>query len=489
MEPSAHDQEPGPDRGPAEASDAAGVVSQFRGPYADGPPPEALEVHAPELDRFGAAELRRMVLIGFVLVAAVLRAVGRWVLRRHGRPIAVAASEGLVDGFEQLGPTFVKLGQLIASSPSLFPAPLADACLRTLDEVPPFPPDVVRRMITDDLGRPPGQIFKAFDDVPLSAASIAQVHAVVLPDGRDAVIKLQRPDIFHRMNTDLRIQHFLATRLLNRFEVARRANVVAMIEDLHAVTNQELNAALEAHRQTRFRENIAAFGDNANITAPEVYWDYCGPHLICMERMSGVPMDQFDVLAERGVDGELILRQGIKTWVEAALVHGPFHGDVHAGNLWVLDDGRTTYLDFGIMGELSPEWKRTMADILFTGMIDQDYSRVVRAYQRVGVMPADVDPEIAGPQIAMIMEPMLSQGIGNVSLAENFKANLDLAEQFGVTAPRELVLISKQLLYFERYSKVLAPDYVMARDVYLLKNVFPDDVARVVAERGITLPD
>jgi len=208
-----------------------------------------------------------------------------------------------------------------------------------------------------------------------------------------------------------------------------------------------------------------------------------------MERMSGVPMDAFDVLAEREVDGELVLRRGIKVWIEAALVHGPFHGDVHAGNLWVLDDGRGTYLDFGIMGELPDLWKQTLRDILYTSMIDQDYRRVVTAYQRVGAMPADVDPEIAGPQIAMVMEPMLTQGLGSVTLGETLKSNLELAQQFGATTPRELVLVSKQLLYFERYAKVLAPDYVLARDLFLVRNVFPDAVARVAAERGITLPD
>jgi predicted unusual protein kinase regulating ubiquinone biosynthesis (AarF/ABC1/UbiB family) len=470
-------------------SDAAGVVAHFRGPYADGPPPEALVIDLPPLDRFGLEELRRMALTGFVLMSAVLRAVAAWVVNRKGRSLASAASEGLVDGFEQLGPTFVKLGQLVASSPSLFPAPIADACARMLDEVRPFPPDVVRRLMTEELGRPPGQVFKSFDEVPLSAASIAQVHACVLPDGREAVVKLQRPDIAHRMNTDLRIQYFFATRLLNRFEVGQRANVVAMVEDLHEVTNQELNAALEAHRQTRFRDHIGDFGDNTGITAPEIYWDYCGPHAICMQRMSGVPMDAFDVLAERKIDGELVLRRGIKVWIESALIHGPFHGDVHAGNLWVLDDGRATYLDFGIMGELPDEWRSAMRDILFTSMIDQDYTRVVRAYQRVGVMPADVDPEVAGPAIAMVMEPMLSKGIGSVSLGEQLKANLDLANQFGATAPRELVLVSKQLLYFERYSKTLAPDYVLARDLFLLKNIFPDEVAAAAAERGITLPE
>lgn len=468
------------------------VAGVFRGPYADGPPPSALEIHAPPLDRFGWEELRRMVVISYVIAAALLRAAAawgaRWLLRRQRATLAEALSLALVDAFEQLGPTFVKLGQLIASSPSLFPAVLTDACARTLDEVRPFDAATVHRLITEQLGRPPHEVFARFDDEPLSAASIAQVHACVLADGREAVIKLHRPDISHRMNTDLRIQHFFATRLLARTEVGQRANVIAMVEDLHEVTNQELNAALEAHRQTRFREAIWSFGDNEGITAPEVYWDHCGPGLICMERMAGVPMDDFDRIAALGVDGELVLRRGIKVWVEAALVHGPFHGDVHAGNLWVLDDGRVTFLDFGIMGELPPLWREALGEILYTAMIDQDYRRVIRAYQRVGVLPPDVDPEVAGPAIAMIMEPIFAQGIGSISLGDQLKTNLELAEQYGATAPKELVLVAKQLMYFERYARTLAPDYVMARDLFLLKNVFPEAVAAAASERGIELP-
>jgi predicted unusual protein kinase regulating ubiquinone biosynthesis (AarF/ABC1/UbiB family) len=184
-----------------------------------------------------------------------------------------------------------------------------------------------------------------------------------------------------------------------------------------------------------------------------------------------------------------VLRRGIKVWTEAALVHGPFHGDVHAGNLWLLDDGRSTYLDFGIMGELSAEWKAVMRDLLYTSMIDQDYRRLVRAYQRVGVMPPEIDPEVAGPAIATVMEPLMGQGLGGVTLGETLKANMDLAKQHGSTTPRELVLVFKQFLYFERYARVLAPDYVLARDVYLLKNIFPDEVAKAAAERGIELPD
>src|SRR5437660_4226585 len=226
---------------------ATGVLTHFRGPYADGPPPAALEVRAPRLDRFGPAEIGRLVVIVAVLVTFVLRALAqRLVLLRRGS-WAHTGSMGLVDAFEVLGPTFIKLGQLVASSPGLFPAPLADACLRCLDEVPPFDAATARRLVAEDLGRPPAQVFRSFDDSPLSAASIAQVHACVLPDGREAVIKLQRPNISARMNADLRIMHLLA-RLLGKTQIGQRTNVIGVVEHLHPVTNQELNFALEAHR-------------------------------------------------------------------------------------------------------------------------------------------------------------------------------------------------------------------------------------------------
>jgi hypothetical protein len=327
----------------------AGVVSNFRGPYSMGPPQADLAVLTPAIDRFGGRELGRVVTIGLVMVLALLRVFPRKLGQIRQR-WSVLAAGAVVDGFETLGPTFVKLGRPVASSPGLFPAPLVDACRRCLDEVPPFSSDTVHRLIRDDLGRSPAQLFHSFDDRPLSAASIAQVHACVLPDGRDAVVKVQRPDIARRMNTDLRILHKLAL-VLARTKAGSRFNAPAIIKDLHDVTNQELNFALEAHRQATFGDRIGAFGDNRWVTAPEVYWDYCGPHMICMERMVGIPMDAFDTIRERDIDAELVLRRGCKAWLEAAVVHGPFHGDMHAGNMWLLDDGRCSFLDFGIMGD------------------------------------------------------------------------------------------------------------------------------------------
>ena len=472
-----------------------------RGPYAAGPPARALRVVAPSLTRFGWRELGRGVEIWAVLVLFVVRAVvvhavrhprGVVRARREGEAreaLAGAASVGLVEAFMALGPTFVKFGQMIASSPGMFPAPLADACLRTLDDVPPFPADAVLRIVEDDLGAAADEVFADFDPAPLSAASIAQVHGCVLRDGRQAVLKVQRPDIAGRMSRDLRIMYRIA-RLVDRTRTGHLLNVPGVVEDLHQVTNEELNFALEAHRQTQFRDHIGDFGDNAWITAPEVYWDHCGPRVICMERLFGTPMDRFDEVRARGIDGELVLRRGLKVWMEGALVHGPFHGDVHAGNIWVLDDGRAAYLDFGIMGELPEIHRQAVRDAQYTVMIDGDYTRIVRSWQAIGILSDDVGPvdEVAA-RLKLVLDPMFDMAIGEVSLAELLRQQVELQQEYGARSVRELVLVSKQLVYFERYAKELAPAYNMARDLFLIRNVFPEAVARACAERGVMLPD
>ena len=438
---------------------------------------------------FGLSELRRMIVVYLVLLTRIVGAVLSWIAGGRQRGLASSVSTGAVDAFERLGPTFVKLGQIVASSPGLFPAPLAVAAQRCLDQMAPFDPATARKMILVDLGRPPSEVFESFENIPLSAASIGQVHACVLPDGRKAVVKLQRPNIRKQMTTDLRISYRLARTLERFFAFARNANVVALIEEMHAVTFSELNPALEAWQQDHFREKIQAFGDNRWVTAPEIYWDYCGPHMICMERMTGIPMDEFDAIRRLGVDGELVLRRGAKSWLEAVIVHGPFHADMHAGNLWVLEDGRTSYLDFGIMGELPVEYRRLIRDLFYTFMFDQDFSRIARDYKDLGIIGEDTgtDEEV-GLRMQMVIAPMLGAS-SSMSLADFIMSSLEMMKQYGMTVPRELVLFAKQLLYIERYIKGLAPDWQFASDLFLVKNIFPAEAARKAAETGVLFPD
>jgi predicted unusual protein kinase regulating ubiquinone biosynthesis (AarF/ABC1/UbiB family) len=208
-----------------------------------------------------------------------------------------------------------------------------------------------------------------------------------------------------------------------------------------------------------------------------------------MERMTGIPLDEFDAIRDMGFDGELIIRRGAKTWLEAVVVHGPFHGDMHAGNLWVLEDGRASYLDFGIMGELPDEFKSLVRDLFYTFIFDQDFSRIARAYKNLGIMNDEMgtDEEV-GQRIKMVVAPMLGAS-ASMSLGDFLVSSLDMMKQFGLTAPKEMVLFSKQMLYMERYIKGLAPNWQFGSDPFLVKNIFPEEAAKKAAELGMVFPD
>ncbi|CCQ13516.1 putative ubiquinone biosynthesis protein [Rhodococcus sp. AW25M09] len=462
------------------------------GPYPDGPPPEALEIEYPDITRFGLEELGRAIWITVVLVAAAVIAIVRWPIfwLRKRRRFSVALAEGVVKGFEALGPTFVKLGQLMASSPGVFPPVLADACLRLLDRVPPVSARRARRAIERDLGGKIEDLFDSFEDVPLSAASVAQVHACVLLDGRKAVVKVQRPEIRRHMRVDLRVAFAGASLLERFFEFFRIANATVIVRELNDLTALELNSAAEALRQEHFRDNLYAFGDNSGVMVPEIYWSHCGPRVICMERVHGTPVGRITPGDLVGIDSELQLRRGVKVWLEAVVLHGPFHGDVHAGNLWSLDDGRVGFLDFGIVGELPEEWRVVLREMFRASLFDGNYTEAARRIRLLGVTQGTtLGDKLIGLQLRKLFEPILGRGAARMDLSKLVASLVETGKRWGVSTPEELVLFGKQLGYFERYSATLAPEWILGQDLFLFKNILPVEVAAAALARNITLPD
>ncbi|MEU6563083.1 ABC1 kinase family protein [Nocardia nova] len=450
-------------------------------------PDAATAQPVPALEKFGFSEFRRTTAIGTVIGSRVTRRVLREGLRRPKRRRAMA--EGTVDGFEVLGPMFVKLGQLIASSPAAFPDELADACLRCLDDVPPFPAADARAVIEADLGAPISELFAEFDDEPLSAASVAQVHACVLADGRPAVLKIQRPDIARRMIVDLRAAYRLAGMLAKRSENARVANAEGVVRDLYDATVAELDFRNEARNQIQARADLAAFGDNTGVVVPEVYQEYCGRRVLCMERMRGMPLDRFDDIRAVHSDPELLIRRLVKAWVESVVVHGLFHGDVHAGNLWLLDDGRAAMLDFGIVGTMSPQWRAFVRALFHASAIDGDFRPVARALRELDLVDGDADDDATiGRQLATALAPVLSGKLAQLDMGKVAARMVEFGKRRGASGPQQLLLMGKQLGYFERYAVALAPGWRLGQDLYLFRNIFPEEVAAKAAAEGIELP-
>lgn len=374
--------------------------------------------------------------------------------------------------FGELGPTYVKLAQLIASSPGLFPEILSDELRSLLDRVPPVPPADVAHIVRRELGAAPDEVFARFDPVPLASASIAQVHTATLHDGTDVVVKVQRRGIRARLAADLAILSGAAQLLERTSARGRMANPVAVVEDFAATLAHELNFVLEAQAMERFSENLAAFGNNEGVRVPAVHWRYTTQRVLTMERIRGHSIDDTDTLRASGFHLPELLKRGVRAWMEAALQHGFFHGDVHAGNLMVDTDGNMVFLDFGIVGQLDDRTKDIIRNGLPALLVEGDFAEVAKSIYELGAVLKPVDLDQASADIAEIVEPILAKPLSEISYGEVLIDIVRIGTRYEVRLPRELVLVAKQMLYFERYAKLMAPDWNILDDPELIGFLF-----------------
>jgi predicted unusual protein kinase regulating ubiquinone biosynthesis (AarF/ABC1/UbiB family) len=374
--------------------------------------------------------------------------------------------------FAELGPTYVKLAQLIASSPGLFPEVLSDELRLLLDRVPPVSYETIRTVIAEDLGAEPAQLFSRFDPEPLAAASIAQVHTAELLDGTEVVVKVQRPGIRSRLEADLRILMRIA-RLLERTSArGRMANPVAVVEDFAATLGEELNFVVEARAMETFAANLRTFGKNDDVRVPAVHWSHTTPRVLTMERIEGYKIDDLVELQATGWDLAGALKKGVRAWMESALEHGFFHGDVHAGNLMLDTDGRIVFLDFGIVGRLDAKTKEIIRHGLPALLIHGDFQEVAKAIYEMGAVLKPADLEQSAADIAEIVQPILGKPLSEISYGAVLLDIVRIGTRYEVRLPRELVLVAKQMLYFERYAKLMAPDWNILNDPDLIGFLF-----------------
>ncbi|MDQ6613903.1 MAG: AarF/UbiB family protein [Actinomycetota bacterium] len=411
------------------------------------------------------AELARAI----VMAAVATRHLVPGLVRRRGRTAAALAPR-INAAVMTLGPPAMKLSQVVASSPGLFPAPVSDALRHLLDAAPPVPWPGIRDTIEMCLRAPVTELFATIDPVPLAAASIAQVHAATLHDGRRVVVKVRRPGVEHQFQTDLRLMR-LGARVADRLSWAARVfNPVAIVDNTVAALRQELDFRLEADAMERFEANLRAYGDNDCVYVPAVYRQLSGAEVLTMERIDGTKVDDLVGLQRTGFDLRQLLRAGVRAWVESACEHGFFHGDAHAGNLMVDEKGRAVFLDFGIMGQLDETTRWLLRRGVVALLHRRDFEEVTACLAELGAhLGGRVEQARAAVAIRRLAEPLMDKPLSELDYQEVLSSAMRQAAPHGVQLPPSLVLLFKQVIYFERYAKLVAPDWDILLDTYLIE--------------------
>ena len=419
---------------------------------------------AAKLDRVPLpVEAARVVATGW----QVTRSAARVVTKLPGKgPWQQKVIKQLPQAFADLGPTYVKFGQIIASSPGAFGESLYREFRSLLDRVPPADSAQVHKLFVDELGGDPSELFAKWDETPFASASIAQVHYATLHSGEEVVVKIQRPGIRRRVAADLQILKRFA-QAVELAKLGRRLSAQDVVADFSANLAEELNFRLEAQSMEAWVSHLHVSPLGKNIRVPNVYWDFTSDRVLTMERVQGVRIDDVAAIRKAGFDGTELVKALLFSLFEGGLRHGLFHGDLHAGNLYVDEQGRIVFFDFGIMGRIDPRTRWLLRELVHALLVKKDHAaagKIVVLMGAVGTMKPEAE---AAKDLEKFATPLTVTSLGDMSYADIGRQLSTLADAYDVKLPRELVLIGKQFLYVERYMKLLAPKWQMMSDPQL----------------------
>ncbi len=360
--------------------------------------------------------------------------------------------------FTELGPSFIKLGQLLSSRPDLITKKYADEFKKLQDEVPPFPFDGVKKIIEEDIGLPLSKIFKNIEKVPLAAASIAQVHDAILIDGRKAVVKVQRPDIKKVIETDVSIMRILSGLMVKYIPEAEFFNPVGIVEEFFKNIKKEMNFLEETKNIERFKRH---FKDVPTIKLPDVYMDLISDRVLIMERIEGVRIDDIKSIEKMGLEREELAKLIVDAYFKMIFEDGFFHADPHPGNLFAMPDGRLGIVDHGMVGWLGPEVMESIASS-FIALVNKDFHSLINQYIALGLVSEEVDIDRFKQEfladIIDFMLPLYDLTLTEINFAEYLESLTQLAIKHKLKIPSSLLLVNKCMLYIENLGRQLDPD-------------------------------
>ncbi len=391
--------------------------------------------------------------------------------------------ERLAAALQVLGPSFIKLGQILATRPDLLGEEVADDLSMLQDRLPAFPTDEVKAIVEAELEAPLGELFSAFEDKPVAAASIAQVHFAVTSDGAKVAVKILRPDVENAFRRDLELFRWAAETAERRRPELRRLKPVAVVETFADTVAIEMDLRMEAAAASELGEN---FKDDPNFRVPAVDWQRTGRRVLTTARVAGIPIDQRERLIEAGHDPRVILKNAAEIFFNQAFRDGFFHADQHPGNAFVDEDGAIVAVDFGIMGRLDRKTRSYLADMLL-GFLNADYEFLAEVHFRAGYVPADKSRAAFTQALRAIAEPILDKPLNEISLARLLGLMFQVTERFEMETQPQLLLLQKTMLVTEGVGRQLDPSVNMwdlARgpvEQWMVQNRGPIARAREVA--------
>jgi len=411
----------------------------------------------------------------FITLKKRLRSFGTWTYYK-----VPTVAERLRVAFEELGPTFIKLGQLLSSRPDLVTMSYAKEFKKLQDRVPTFSIEHVYQTIEKELGMTVEKIFQDFNPEPIGSASIAQVHNATLMNGTKVIVKVRRPSIEEQIMLDLNILQSLAKLIEKYVPESKLFDPVGIVDEFAKSITKELDFRREARNALIFREN---FKDYKKVYIPYVFKEFTTKKILVMEKVEGVRIDDINSIKEKGLDIEGILNIVIDMYFKQIFDHGFFHGDPHPGNILVTDDARVALVDFGITGKIDEEFKESYANIAIA-IINQNIDKLITEYLKLGIIPDDIDREKLEKElkddIEDILYPIYAYRIEEIQISELIESIMKVALKHRLRFLPELLLIDKVLIMLEGLTKELCPDKSIielikpyAREI-ISKRIHPD---------------
>ena len=449
------------------------------------------------------ATFQRTGAMGVVLDALDAPPQLRLAARIIGFPFAWLGKKGDPDlppvtrAITALGPAYIKFGQILSTRPDVVGAELADQLQYLQDKLPPFPTDVARKMIEEELGRPVDEMFTEFSE-PVAAASIAQVHRARLAvDGSEVAVKVLRPKIERAFRTDLDAFHFSAAVIELLLPQTRRLRPQDVVAHFESVVMGELDLRLESASASEFAENTER---DEGFVVPQVRWGHSGKTVMTLGWGEGIPANKLEEIRASGLDMDRLGERVLQLFLSHALRDGLFHGDMHQGNLKFAANGDIIALDFGIMGRIDEYTRRVYAEILY-GFIMRDYTRVAEVHFEAGYVPANRDVEEFARALRAVGEPIFGMDATQISMGRLLNYLFEVTEKFGMETRTELILLQRTMVVVEGVARSLNPHiniWQVAKPVvesYITNSIGPKALltdlaktARVLARFGPRLP-